>query len=152
MMNNTLDSRVIECAKKEDTNIQKTLVWVSLIILFIVGPSFIQDLYQVWKGDPHTWWTDRNRPLALTDVGDSVEVYINGRLLNKHIEKQSLYLSDGSGRYYRVALEDVKIRRNNWPTVKASLLASTTLTGIALGIAITMLLAAAVYKRRSRTS
>jgi len=116
-----------------------TLLWIGLTGSFIFGTSFVTDMYQAFRGDHNIWWTNQAMKLSFEKTKDNFELYIGGKLLQKHMRDQTLYSTDSNGKQYPVVSGDISVRLNNWDKVKASILSRTAMSGFAFGITITLL-------------
>jgi hypothetical protein len=174
-MDVTLDARVLEDsiavevfspARKDALPQQKTggieesmagrsinsLVWIGLTGTFFIGSSFFADLNQAFRGNSGIWWTHDELRLPLEETKNDVEVYISGKLLQKHITDETLTGMDGNGKPYIVVSRDVVVRLNNMDKIRASILTRTTVSGLGLGVSLTLLVTGLiqVFRRRAR--
>ncbi|WP_017302994.1 hypothetical protein [Spirulina subsalsa] len=113
---------------------------IGLSGFFTLGSHLFIDLYRVFYEDPTIYWTHQAMPLSLEQTEQNFQLFIAGKNLNRHLSEKTLYALDSEGRPYSIVPEDVTVRVNNWPQVKANLLTKTTFTGFAFGITITLLL------------
>jgi len=126
-----------------------TLLWIGLTVFFMIGSSFAVDVYQVFRGDNGIWWTNQASKLPLEEARGSFELYIQGKLLQKRLSDGTLFAVDKDGRQYPVVPGDIAVRLNNWDKVKASILADTTLSGFALGVAAALLVVGLIQYLRA---
>ena len=75
--------------------------------------------------------------LPLEETKNDFAIFISGEPLQKHVDQGILSATDQSGKIYRVASGDIKIRINNWYKTKASLLHWSVFLALALGSCIT---------------
>jgi hypothetical protein len=106
----------------------------------MIGASFMTDVYQAFKGDNRIWWTDNDMRLSLEEAKNHFEIYISGKLLQKHMADGTLTGIDGNGKPYPVVSRDVAVRLNNWDNVRASVLTRAMVSGFGLGVSVTLLL------------
>ncbi|HQN17611.1 MAG TPA: hypothetical protein PKV86_00665 [Syntrophobacteraceae bacterium] len=111
------------------------LLWIGLTGMLLIGTSFVVDVYRAFWGDHTLWWTHQAMRLPVEKTSDVFELYIGGKLLQKHLSERTLLAVDKNGKQYPVVSEDITIRLNNWDKIKSSILATTTMTGFGLGVA-----------------
>jgi len=130
-----------------------TLLWIGLTGSLIFGTSFIADIYQAFRGDRNIWWTHQAMRLPIEKTKDNFELYIGGKLLQKHLTDQTLYSTDKNGRQYPVVAGDISVRLNNWDRIKASILSRTVMAGFTFGITITLLVMGLIqaFQNRKKT-
>ncbi|MCW6035365.1 hypothetical protein K4A83_03625 [Spirulina subsalsa FACHB-351] len=113
---------------------------IGLSGFFTLGSQLFIDLYRVFYQDSTIYWTHQSMPLSLEQTENNFQLLIAGKSLNRHLSEQTLYGVDNQGRQYPIVAQDISVRLNNWPQVKANLLLKTTLTGFAFGITMTLLI------------
>ena len=116
-----------------------TLLWIGLTFTLIIGSSFIVDVYRAFYGDHGIWWTPNSMRLPLEETKDVFDLYIGGKPLRMRLSDKTLFSVDKNGKQYPVVSRDITVRLNNWDKTKASILTHTTLSGPALGAALTLL-------------
>ncbi|MEW6076435.1 MAG: hypothetical protein AB1724_01340 [Thermodesulfobacteriota bacterium] len=126
-----------------------SVLWIGLTGMFLIGSSFVSDLYQAYRGDNSIWWTHNDMRLPLEETKNNAEVYISGKLLQKHIADGTLTGLDAGGKPYPIASRDVTVRLNNWDKIRASILARTAFTGFGLGVSIALAAAGLIQIFRS---
>ncbi len=114
------------------------LLWIGLTGMLIIGTSFVADVYRAFWGDDTIWWTHQEMLLPLEKTRDSFELYIGGKLLQKHLSERTLLSVDRHGNHHPLVSEDVTVRLNNWDKIKSSILTTTTMTGFGFGVATTL--------------
>lgn len=114
------------------------LLWIGLTGMLIIGTSFVVDVHRAFWGDHTMWWTHQEMRLPVEKTRDSFELYIGGKLLQKHLSERTLFCVDKNGNQVPLVPEDVTVRLNNWDKIKSSILTTTTMTGFALGVATTL--------------
>ncbi len=114
------------------------LLWIGLTGMLFIGTSFVVDVCRAFWGDQTIWWTHQSMRLPVEKTSDSFELYIGGKLLQKHLSERTLFSVDKNGKQYPVVSEDITVRLNNWDKIKASILATTTMTGFGLGVSTTL--------------
>jgi hypothetical protein len=117
-----------------------SLVWVGLLGTFIIGSSLFTDVYRAFRAEQNIWWTPQTMRLTPEETRDHIELYIGGKLLQKHLSDGTLFSVDKNGEQYRLVSKDVSARMNNWNKMKASLLANTTASGFLFGVSLTLLI------------
>lgn len=115
------------------------LLWIGLMGTILIGSGFFIDVYQAFRGDNGIWWTHQDMRLSLEETKDNLELYIGGELLQKRLSDRTLFTFDKDANQYPVVSSDITVRLNNWANIKASILMRTTISGFALGAAITLL-------------
>ena len=121
---------------KRQTN---SLLWIGLTGTIIIGTIFFADLYRVFQGDRTIWWTHQAARLPVEQTKDNFELYIAGKLLQKHLSDGTLLGVDNDGRQYLIVAKDVTARLNNWDKIKATIFGHTTMSGFGFGVALTLL-------------
>jgi len=116
------------------------ILWIGLTGTLIIGTAFFADVYQAFWGDYTMWWTHQSRRLPLEKTKDNFELYIHGKLLQRHLSEKTLFSVDNEGKQYPVVSEDITVRLNNWDKVKSSILTNMTMSGFGFGACITLLL------------
>lgn len=116
-----------------------SLLWIGLTGTIIIGTSFFIDLYRVFWGDRTIWWTHQAMRLSVEQTKDNFELYIAGRLLQKHLSNGTLLAIYKNGKQYPIVAKDVTVRLNNWDKTKAIILGHTTMSGFGFGVALTLL-------------
>lgn len=117
----------------------------ALLLIGIIGTSVFCAHFginygrAVW-GNSEIWWTPRSLALPLEETSHEFRLFIRGANLQDILEHGSLRALDSEGNSYQVTYEDITIRLNNWPEVKATFLHSAVFSGIMLGISITCLI------------
>lgn len=114
------------------------ILLVGLVGMMIVGGMFFTDVYQAFWGDRNIWWTHKDMKLNIEETKDSVELYIEGQLLQKRIAEGTLFSTDKNGKQHTVVAGDITVRLNNWYKIKSSLLANATISGFAFGVVVTL--------------
>lgn len=120
------------------------MLGIGLSGVFIFGSSFFVDLYRAFWGNETIWWTTQTQRLPIEQTRNSVELYINNTLLQKHLADGTLLVVDANGTPSPVVTGAVGVRLNNWDKVKTGILTNTTLTGFGFGVAVTLLVIGAV--------
>ncbi len=84
---------------------------------------------------------------------DNFELYIAGRLIQKHLSDGTLLGVDNDGKQYPIVAKDVTVRLNNWDKIKAKILGHTTVSGFGFGIALTLLVVGLIqfFSRRKNS-
>ena len=130
------------------------LLWIGITGMLIFGSSFAMNIYRAFWGDHTQWWTHQSMRVPIEKTTDNFEVYIGGKLLQKHLMEKTLFSTDNTGKQYPVVAQDITARLNNWAKIKASLLTMTTMSGFGLGVATTLfamgLVQAVVRGKKSR--
>ncbi len=88
--------------------------------------------------------------LPLGDTSRNFRLFIGGEPLLDHVERGTLTARDANGQAYQVSPDDIRVRLNNWPEVKADFLHSAVFSGILLGISLTCLILGLTEFIRSR--
>lgn len=117
-----------------------TILWIGLAGMMIIGTAFFADVYRAFWGDHTMWWTHQSMQLPLEKTKDNFELYIRGKLLQRHLSEKTLFSVDSEGKQYPVVSEVITVRLNNWDKVKSSILTNTTISGFGFGVCITLLL------------
>jgi hypothetical protein len=118
-------------------NTWKPFLLIGMLGIFTCGSQFAAKYIQAIWGDQNIWWTPIQMALPLDETKNDFELFISGELLQKHIDQGTLSATDNSGKPYRVAAGDIKVRVNNWPQTKVSLLHWSVYLAFSLGICIT---------------
>lgn len=133
------------------------LLLIGMIGVFTIGSSLTADLMQVFSEEQREqdmYWTHKDRPLSLEKTGDRLQVMIGGKPLQDHLDGKTFFAADGELVPYPVTAQDVTVRVNNWPAVKARILTKTTFTGFAFGVNLTLMIVGLVQtclQRRKNT-
>ena len=109
------------------------LLLVGIIGTLISGSLFAAQYGKAIRGNRDIWWTPMSSALPLQETTGTFEMYLSRELLQSHMERGSLSAVDKSGRPYRVAAGDIKVRLNNWNKIQASLLHGAVFSAFALG-------------------
>jgi hypothetical protein len=127
----------------------------ALLIIGIIGTSVfgahfgVQYGRAVW-GNRDIWWTPMSMALPLEDTSRNFRLFIGGEPLLEHVERGTLTAVDANGQTYSVSSDDIRVRLNNWPEVKADFLHSAIFSGILLGISLSCLILGLAELIRSR--
>lgn len=121
---------------KKRTN---SLLWTGLTGTIILGTIFFADLYRAFWGDRAIWWTHQAMKVPIEETKDNFELFIAGRLLQKHLTDGTLLGVDDDGKQYPIVAKDVTVRLNNWDKIKTTILGHTTMSGFGFGVALTLL-------------
>jgi hypothetical protein len=116
-----------------------SLLWIGLTGTIILGTIFFADLYRAFWGDRTIWWTHQAMKVPVEETKDNFELFIAGRLLQKHLADGTLLGVDNDGKQYPIVAKDVTVRLNNWDKIKATILGHTTMSGFGFGVALTLL-------------
>lgn len=116
-----------------------SLLLVGFIGVMTVAPGFFTNLYRVMKGDPTIWWTPLSMQLPIDATKNSFELFISGKLLQKHLAEGTLCAVNENGEHYQVVSQDIGIRLNNWDRTRVSLLSGIAVRSFLFGIALTLL-------------
>jgi len=136
--------------KKSSPNL---LLLIGTIASFSIGAQYVPGVYRALWVDPDIWWTGQSAKLPIEETRGSFELYIRGKLLQRHLSDQTLFVLSRKGTRDPVASRDVRIRLNNYYRVKGGLLAKTVFTGPAFGAALTLLVLGLMQSlRRKRGS
>ncbi|MGV8073614.1 MAG: hypothetical protein AB2L11_03490 [Syntrophobacteraceae bacterium] len=114
------------------------LLWIGITGMLIIGTSFVADVHRAFRGDNTIWWTHQAMRVPVEKTRDNFELYIVGKPLQKHLSEKTLFSVDKNGKQYLIVSEDITVRLNNWDKVKSSILTTTTMTGFAFGVSITL--------------
>lgn len=115
------------------------LLLAGIIGTLVIGLHFFTSLYQAVSGDRNIWWTHQNMRLPLDKTQDHFELYIGGKLLQKHLAEKTIFLAGKDSTYTPVAPQDVAVRLNGRDKVRIIHLTNTTISGFGMGIAIALL-------------
>jgi hypothetical protein len=130
------------------------LLLSGLILLFTIGPIFITNVYRAFGRNQNIWWTPSSLALPAEKTRNDFQLFIGGKLLQKHLSEGTLFVLDKEGEKYPVSSKDVRVRLNNWYKTRSNFLAKAVSTGFAFGIAITLfvvgLIQTFVQKRKPR--
>lgn len=121
-------------------NRMNALLLIGIIGTAVIGSHFGVTYGRAVWGNKDIWWTPMSLALPLEDTSQDFRLFIGGDSLQEHLKRGSLTALDADGRPYRVVSEDIKVRLNNWPEVKADFLHSAVFSGILLGISLTCLI------------
>jgi hypothetical protein len=99
------------------------LLWVGLAGTLIFGTNLFVNAYRIAWGDHSMWWTHKDMQLPLEKANDNFELYIRGKLLQKHFSEKTLFSVDENLRQNPISSEDITVRMNNWEKIKSSILA-----------------------------
>ena len=117
-----------------------SFVLIGLIGTSVFSAQFVIHYGKALWGKTDIWWTPMPLALSLHETTNDFKIFLNGELLDNHVERGSLHASDKLGRPYRVVPEDIRICLNNWNKVKASFLHSSVYSAFFLGMSVTFLL------------
>lgn len=130
-----------------------SLLWIGLTGTIIIGTSFFTDVYRAFWGDRSIWWTNQAKRLSVEQTKDNFELYIAGKLLQKHFSDGTLLGIDNNGKQYPIVAKDIAVRFNNWDKIKATILGYTTMSGFGLGVVLTLLVTGLIqFFRREKKS
>lgn len=116
------------------------LLFIGMIGVFTIGSSLAADLMQVFYGEQNIYWTHKDRPLSLEETGNKFQIVIGEKPLQDHLNGKTFFAADRELVPYPVTAQDVTVRVNNWPAVKARILTKTTFTGFAFGVNLTLMI------------
>jgi hypothetical protein len=119
---------------------------VGLLGTVVFGTQFGAEYGGVIWGNQSIWWTPQELAVPLSATTNEFELYINGELLQKQLERGSLTTADTTGTTHQVVTDDIKVRLNNWHTIKASKLHSVVFTAFALGMSLSCLALGLVWR------
>ncbi len=91
-------------------------------------------------GNKNIYWTHQSIKLPIEDANNDFQVYISGKLLQKHLAENTLFAIDNNGVQYPVVSKDVSVRLNNWNKVRSRMLTTAIFTGFSFGITLTLLI------------
>ncbi|MCI5208760.1 MAG: hypothetical protein D3910_08190 [Candidatus Electrothrix sp. ATG2] len=116
------------------------LLLIGMIGVFTAGSSLVADLMQVFYGEQGIYWTHKDTPLPLEKTENDFQLLIGGKRLKDHLGGKTFFAADDELVPYPVVAQDVTVRVNNWPSVKARILTKTTFTGFAFGVNLTLMI------------
>ena len=131
------DTFLFTCEEKMK-NTWKRFLLIGMIGIFTCGSQFAVKYGQAIWGNQDIWWTPMQMALPLDDTKNEFAIFISGEPLQKHVDRGSLSTTDNSGKPFRVASGDIKVRINNWHKTKTSLLHGSVYPALALGSCITL--------------
>ena len=117
-----------------------SLLWIGILGSLIIGSSFFTNVYHAFWAEQNIWWTPQTMRLPIEETRDNFELYIGGKLLQKHLSDGTLFSMDKNGAQYRVVSKDISARLNNWNKTKASLLTNATISSFLFGVSLTLLI------------
>lgn len=116
------------------------LLIVGMIGILTIGVNFGVQSKRAFSGDPGIWWTAKTMPLSFEETKNAFELFIDGKLLQRHLADGTLMIArGGEGDLDRLASGDIAVRLNNWHKVRASILAQALPSGFLFGVSLTML-------------
>lgn len=92
------------------------------------------------SGDASKWWTPVSMAVPLDQTRDQIEIYLGDTLLQEQLTQHRLFVEGFDGQQYQVVAEDIRVRLNNWPEVKASLLSRVVFLGVPFSAALALFL------------
>ncbi|HUU41224.1 MAG TPA: hypothetical protein VMW42_09795 [Desulfatiglandales bacterium] len=110
------------------------LVLVGIIGAIVFGTHPITQLGRANWGNRNIWWTPKAMALSLNETKNNFELFIGDELLQTRLEQGSLFATDSTGKEYRLAPKDIRVRLNNWMQVKASFLVSAVFSAFFFGV------------------
>ena len=113
---------------------------IGLLGFFTIGSSFFVAVYGAFYGNKDMYWTHQSLKLPLEATGNDFQVYISGKLLQKHLTENTIFVSENNGKQFPVVPKDVSVRLNNWNKAQARILTKAIFTGFAFGITLTLLI------------
>ncbi|HON58281.1 MAG TPA: hypothetical protein PLT45_01970 [Smithella sp.] len=112
---------------------------IGLTGTIIFGFIFASNFMEAHWGNKDIWWTPMAKAVPLDQAKEHFELYIGGRLLQRHLEQETLSAVDQTGKPYKVVSNDVRVRLNNWDEVKTLKLNNAVITAFFLGISFALL-------------
>jgi hypothetical protein len=106
---------------------------VGLTGTFIFGMIFASNFMDAHWGNKNIWWTHVAKALPLEQTKENFQLYIGGRLLQRHLEQGTLLAVAQTGKPYKVVSKDVRVRLNNWNEIKAQRLNNAVITAFFWG-------------------
>ncbi len=131
-------------------NRMNALLLIGIIGMAVIGSHFGVTYGRAVWGNKDIWWTPMSLALPLEDTSHDFRLFLGGEPLLEHVERGTLTVLDANGQPYQVSSEDIRVRLNNWPEVKADFLHSAVFSGILLGISLTCLILGLTEFIRSR--
>jgi len=116
------------------------LLLIGLIGFFVIGSVFIADVLKAFYGDRDIYWTHESMKLPIEKTNNDFQVFISGKLLQKHLSDNTLLSVDANGIQYPVVSRDVFVRLNNWCEFRSRTLIKSIFTGVAFGVFLTLLI------------
>ncbi len=115
------------------------LLVIGLIGILTIGVNFGVQSKRAFSGDPGIWWTAKTMPLSFEETQKAFELFIDGRLLQRHLADGTLMIARSDGEHHRLEPGDIAVRINNWHKVRASILAQALPSCFLFGVSLTML-------------
>lgn len=128
------------------------MLTIGLAGTLIFGSFFLGGYLSVTSGNKNIWWTPMDLAISLDASRTAFELYIQNDTIQKHIEKGKLYIADEKGTPVKVTSDDVKIRLNNWPRVKADRLNGSMLYAFLSGASLAVLIMGMIRWVRDKAS
>jgi hypothetical protein len=123
-----------------NTKSMNALLFIGLIGVFTIGSSFFVNIYSAFWGNKDIYWTPQSMKLPIEEANNDFQVYISGKLLQKHLTENTLFAIENNGVQYPVVSKDVSVRLNNWNKVRSRILTTAIFTGFSFGITLTLLI------------
>ncbi|WDN89751.1 hypothetical protein BuS5_02719 [Desulfosarcina sp. BuS5] len=111
-----------------------------IIGVLVVGANFGIQYGRIAWGNKDMWWTPKSMALPLSTTRHNFELFVNGDLLQEHLDRGSLSATDEQGKRYELVPEDIKVRFNNWHKVKSAMLHTAVWEAFMLGISLMSLI------------
>ena len=110
-------------------------VWflIGFIGLFTIGSNFTIQMFRAFGQNQNIYWTNNSIKLPFSATKNEIELFINGKSLQKHLADGTLFALEADGKYYRIVPKDITARINNWHKVKSTILVYSVMTMAALG-------------------
>lgn len=120
----------------------KLNAWLILGIIGITlfGSQFGSYYYRAVFSDTEIWWTPKTMALPFMGTKNEFEFFVNDELLQDHLKRESLSVTDLNGNYITVLPDDIVVRINNWQKTKTSFLHTAVYMALFLGVSLMSLI------------
>lgn len=116
------------------------ILTIGIITIFTVGSQLIVNLYGAYWGDRDIWWTPRQKLVKIEDTSKNFEIYVKGKMLQKHLDERTLFVLDSDKNETNVTEADVGIRVNNWQSRQVAYLSNALWSAFGTGAAVVCLI------------
>ena len=117
---------------------------------FVFGGLFASHLVSGLQGDPNIWWSSSRLPVDHRQSRDVFEIYLKGQSLDQAITEKRLAVITPDGQPMPLAWDDITVRLNSWPRVKANSLALAALFGFLFGGCLAMVITGMILPTADR--
>ncbi|NCC25177.1 MAG: hypothetical protein EOM25_08250 [Deltaproteobacteria bacterium] len=105
-----------------------------VITTFVFGSTLATSLVGAFWGPKDIWWTPASMALPLSQTANDFQMFIAGTPVDELVTSDRLQTIDAQEHEFKVALEDIRIRKNNWLATKARELTMAVFQAFGFGL------------------